>query len=690
MSKQITVGLAGNPNAGKTTVFNALTGARQHVGNYPGVTVEQKEGFCEHRDYEIRIVDLPGTYSLTAYSMEELIARDFVVEEKPDVIVDVVDAANLERNLYLTTQFIELDQPTVVALNMIDVAEHTGKKINHERLSALFGIPMVPMAASKRRGMEALLDTIVKVAETGEAPQVHPRFGTELEEHIGEMEMLVAERGLLTHLPARWIAIKLLENDSQVRELVEESSPDAVGILAATDAARAHLARVIGDDAEVAVADHRYGFASGAVRQALHYDQVERMDWSDAVDRILVNRVLGLPIFVLMMWAMFEMVFRFGNAPMAGIESAFEALGNAVAALVPDGELESLVVDGIISGVGGVLIFVPNIVLLFVGISLLEDSGYMARAAFVVDRIMHHVGLHGKSFIPMLIGFGCTVPAVMATRTLDTRRDRIVTILIVPLMSCGARLPVYILLAGAFFPAAIAGKVIFSIYALGVLMAMAMALLFRSTVLTGETTPFVMELPPYRMPTLSGVAIHVWERAWQYVKKAGTVILAFAIVMWFLMSYPKPPAAVVEGLPDTQAAHYSLEYSAAGRLGRALEPALKPLGFNWQIGTALIAGFGAKEVVVSTLGTAYSLGETGEKTSDLRTALQNDPSLSPLVAYTFMVFVLLYLPCLATTVIIWRETGSWKWPLFAVGYTTVLAYVVSLIVYQGGMFLGYG
>lgn len=690
MGRKIVVGLAGNPNSGKTTVFNELTGAHQHVGNYPGVTVEKKEGRLQHRGYDFHIVDLPGTYSLTAYSPEELVARSFVVQDQPDVVVDVVDASNLERNLYLATQFIELDQPTVVALNMMDVAENAGKTIDDEMLGQLFGIPMVPTVAPKHEGFKELLDTIIEVAETKRDPQVQMNFGAELESHIEELTEAIDADGPLDGLKPRWIAIKLLENDAEVRKLVEKEASDPQGLLSIAESARVHVAQVVGDDAEIAITDRRYGFVSGAVREAMHHDQLHRVDWSDAVDRVVVSRMLGLPIFIFCMWAMFEVVFRLGAPAMGWIETFFTLLGEHVATMLPEGELQSLVVDGIIAGVGGVLIFVPNIALLFLAISILEDSGYMARAAFVVDRVMHRVGLHGKSFIPMLIGFGCTVPAIMATRTLEQRRDRIVTILISPLMSCGARLPVYVLLAGAFFAPAVAGKVIFSVYIIGVALAMVMALVFRVFLLKGSTTPFVMELPPYRMPTVRGVLIHVWERAWLYIKKAGTVILVFAIALWVLLSYPKPPESQLAGLDEQAAATYALEYSAAGRVGKAIEPVIRPLGFDWKIGVALVAGFGAKEVVVSTLGTTYSIGEADEESGDLREALRRDPVLSPLVAYVLMLFVLIYVPCLAAVAVTWRETNSWKWPLFMVAYTCTLAWIVSFIVYQGGRLLGYG
>ncbi|MCE5218753.1 ferrous iron transport protein B [bacterium] len=688
MSKRIVIGLAGNPNAGKTTLFNELTGGHQHVGNYPGVTVERKEGLRQYNGYDLHIVDLPGTYSLTAYSAEELVARDFVVDEQPDVVIDVVDASNLERNLYLTTQFLELEQPLVVALNMMDVVENEGKRIDYDLLAGLLGVPAVPVVAAKRKGLEELLETVIQVAEERRRPRRHLTYGPELEEHLQEIAHALASVVDLGTLSPHWVAVKLLEGDAVVRKHLGDRIGADHALFGLVDRARLHINEVVGDDAEIALADRRYGFISGAVREAMRQGTRSRRDWSDAVDRYVVSRVLGLPIFVLLMWAMFEMVFRLGAPPMGWIETGFTALGQAVSQALPVGDLRSLLVDGVISGVGGVLVFVPNIALLFLAISLFEDSGYMARAAFVVDRIMHRVGLHGKSFIPMLVGFGCNVPAVMATRTLSETRDRIVTILVVPLMSCGARLPVYILLAGAFFPASAAGKVIFSIYALGVVLAMVMAWLFRSVLLKGPTTPFVMELPPYRMPTVKGVAIHVWERAWMYVKKAGTVILAFAVVMWFLMSYPRPEASDLVGLTQQQVGAVTLEHSFAGRVGKTIEPVMRPLGFDWQTTVALIAGLGAKEVFVSTLATAYSLGGGEKAGSDLREALRTDPHFSPLTAYTLMVFILLYIPCMSSVVVIWRETGTWKWAAFTVAYTCVLAWTVAFVVHSLGLFLG--
>ncbi len=683
--KPIVVALAGNPNSGKTTVFNEITGARQHVGNYPGVTVEKKEGEREFAGRALHVVDLPGTYSLTAYSIEEIVARDFVIEEHPDVIVDVVDASNLERNLYLTSMFIELDVPVVVALNMMDVAEARGKHIDVTLLAELLGVRVVPLVARRGEGMKELLAAIVDAADHGQGQEVHVNFGPELEPHIAQLAGEISSRELADHLPARWLSIKLLEDDAQIRRRFEAAGEAGRAVLARAEEARRHLEQMIGDDAEVALADRRYGFVSGACREAITDAQLQRTDWSERVDAVVANRVIGLPVFFLFMWLMFEMVFRLGNPLMGWLDTFFAWLGTLTRATVPPGQLQSLLADGIIGGVGGVLVFLPNILLLFLAISFLEDSGYMARAAFVVDRIMHQVGLHGKSFISMLIGFGCTVPAVLSTRMLESPRERLVTILVVPLMSCGARLPVYILLAGAFFPAAWAGKVIFAVYALGVFLALLMARLFSKFLLTGPSRPFVMELPPYRWPTLKGTAVHMWDRGWMYVKKAGTTILAMSICMWFLLSHPTlPPDAT---LTDEQSARAAIEHSYAGRLGKFLEPALRPLGFDYRIATSLVAGLAAKEIVVSTMATVHSLGESDATSRELREALRRDPVFNPLVAVTLMVFVLIYIPCAATVAAIYKETGSWRWTGFAVGYTCVLAWAVAFVVYQVGRLL---
>ncbi|MFO7946477.1 MAG: ferrous iron transport protein B [Armatimonadota bacterium] len=680
----VVVALAGNPNAGKTTVFNLLTGARQHVGNYPGVTVERKEGHATYDDQSLHIVDLPGTYSLTPYSLEELVARNFVIDERPDVVVDVVDATNLERNLYLATQFMELNVPVVIALNMIDLADNRGLKIDHNLLSQLLGVPVVPLVGTTGEGKQELLDTILEVSQKHRTPKVTVNFGSELEPHIAQVARKVQELNLDEQIgtSARWIAIKLLEDDAEVMDDIRERLDDPGPFLDSIQEAQRHIERVIGDDPEIAVGDRRYGFIAGACRRAVSREQESGIDVTQLIDDVVTNRVLGIPIFLVMMWLMFELVFRLGDWPMQGIEWSFELIGQLAAAHLPPGQLQSAIVDGIVGGVGGVLAFVPNILLLFMFIAFIEDSGYMARAAFVVDRLMSKIGLHGRSFIPMLIGFGCTVPAVLATRTIDDEKNRLTTMLVAPLMSCSARLPVYLLLAGAFFAPEIAGKVIFSIYIIGVLLAIVVAMVLRSYVLPGETTPFVMELPPYRMPTLRGILVHTWERTWMYIRKAGTVILTASIIMWFLLSYPQPPADWAEQAAGP--AHSRAAYTYAGRLGKFIEPAIEPLGFDWKMGTSLVAGFAAKEIVVSTMGTLYSLEQTDEEDRSLRQAVQNDPAFNPLVAYCLMLFVLIYIPCMAVVAVVKQETNGWKWPLFLIVYTTGLAWIVAFCVYQVG------
>jgi ferrous iron transport protein B len=701
--ERVRIALAGNPNSGKTSVFNAMTGARQHVGNYPGVTVEHKEGLRKIDGVELTIVDLPGTYSLTAHSEDELVARDFIVEEKPDAVIAVVDASNLERNLYLATQLLELEVPLVLDFNMSDLAESLGYRFDYERLSALLAAPIVPTVGNRCQGIDRLLRAAVEVARGPQGCQEHiVKYGREVEAEIEKLEALLDGESALEGYPTRWLAVKLLESDEEVCRKVSESGAGSNAILAQADKSIRHLEGVYDDAPAVIMAEARYGFISGACQEAVQSTVQSRHDASDLIDKVVTSRLLGIPVFLALMWAVFQLTFKLGESPMGWIESGFEWLGGAVASVLPEGLLQSLIVDGIIGGVGGVLVFLPNILLLFLAIAFLEDSGYMARAAFIMDRLMHKIGLHGKSFIPLLLGFGCTIPAVMATRTLENRRDRLVTILVAPLMSCGARLPVYILLTGAFFGAQ-AGNVIFSLYMLGIILAIVMAKVFRKFLLPGPSTPFVMELPPYRVPTLKGILIHMWERAGLYLKKAGTIILAISVVIWALSAFPRRlelradyetrmGAAATEeaaaGLEEEFSA-VQLERSYAGKIGHAIAPALKPIGLgDWRIGTALFAGLGAKEVVVSTMGTLYSLGETDEESEALRGALKQD--YNKLQAYALMVFVLLYIPCVAAVAVIKRETNSWGWAGFSVLYTTALAWVVSLVVYQGGMLLGLG
>ena len=692
-AKQITVALAGNPNSGKTTIFNNLTGAHQHVGNYPGVTVEKKEGRLRHEGREIHVVDLPGTYSLTAYTIEEVVARDFVVDEQPDVVVDVVDASNLERNLYLATQFMELGTPLILAFNMSDLAEARGYEIDTDSLSKLLGVTIVRTVGHKGEGMDELKDAIVKVAisETRQRPAT-VTYGDEIERVLAPLiESLSSEPALMEKFQPRWLAVKLLEKDQDVRRKVEELVAEPAPILSLAEAAASRIESYFGDASEVVIADQRYGFISGACREAARITVEARHTMSDRVDSVVMNRVLGIPIFLGLMYLVFKLTFTLGEPPMGWIEGFFEWLGGAIGSLWPAGSqsaLKSLLVDGIIGGVGGVLVFLPNILLLFLAIAILEDSGYMARAAFIIDRLMHKIGLHGRSFIPMLIGFGCTVPAIMATRTLDTRRDRLTTILVLPLMSCGARLPIYMLFIPAFFPQAWQTPVLWAIYLIGIALAIVLAKVLRSTLFKGEVAPFVMELPPYRMPTLKGTLIHMWERGWLFLRKAGTIIVGISVLLWAMTSYPKPPESRLRDLDENQARNVELSHSLAGRIGHLLEPVMRPIGFDWKTSTAMIGAFAAKEVFVAQLGIVHSLGETDQQSEPLRDVLRRE--YTPLQAFCIMLFCLVSVPCMVTIATTWKETGSWKWPLLQLAGLTLLAYVVTLIVYQVGGLLGIG
>ena len=678
----MTVALAGNPNSGKTTVFNALTGLRHHVANYPGVTVEKKEGTLHHQGIEMNIVDLPGTYSLTAYSTEELVARHFIFEDRPDVVVDILDASNLERNLYLATQLMEMQVPLVLVFNMSDVAKSRGLEFDLAQLEVLLGVRIVPMVGSKRKGVDELLAAIVETADQKQTTVLTIHYGLEIEEELGKIEHLIrAHYGMLPgDYPVRWVALKLLEGDAEVQGWIQDET-----LTEQIEASRTHIKEIFGDNADIVIADRRYGFISGACQETIKDTVQMRHDVSDMVDHVLTNRYVGLPIFAVLMFVVFYLTFKIGQYPMGWLEWFFGRAGATIYALWPDNTLlavRSLIVDGIIGGVGGVVIFLPNILLLFLGIAILEDSGYMARAAFIMDRIMHKIGLHGKSFIPMLIGFGCSVPAIMATRILENRRNRLATMLVIPLMSCGARIAIYALFVAAFFPDNMQGPMMWLIYFIGILLAIVCIQLLRKTLLKGESIPFVMELPPYRMPTLKGLTIHMWDRAWMYVKKAGTVILMISVIMWAAVSYPKPPADRLAGLDESEQKSVALQSSVAGRVGRAIEPVLKPLGFDWKIGTALIGASVAKEVFVSQLSIIYSLGDSEDNVEQLQKHLRQD--YSPLQGFCVMLFCLITAPCVATVAITRKESGAWKWAALQYFGLTALAYVITLAVYQAG------
>lgn len=685
--KKIIVALAGNPNSGKTTLFNNLTGSHQHVGNYPGVTVEKKEGYCRHGDVEITVVDLPGTYSLTAYSIEEVVTRNFLVMNKPDVVVCVIDASNLERNLYLALQIMELGARVVLAFNMSDMAHARGIEFNLPLLAMLLGAPIVETVGHKNMGMSELLDAVTR--STGaevqpKPPEIH--YGEPVDSAIARVRRAAAANHRFTDPHEEyWVALKLLENDAEVAKRINSDEARQVVL-----SEQARIESVLGDSAEMIIADRRYGFIAGACREAVRSTVEARRTRSERIDEIVIHRVWGLPIFLGMMYLVFWLTFTVGTPPMEWLEILFGWLGGWVAGWWPENSgsmLKSLVVDGIIGGVGGVLVFLPNIFLLFLAIAALEDSGYMARAAFMMDRLMHKIGLHGKSFIPMLTGFGCSIPAIMATRTLENQRDRLTTMLVVPLMSCGARLPIYALIIPAFFPEIWRAPMLWMIYIIGIALAIGCAKILRATLFKGESEPFVMELPPYRLPTWKGLWLHMWERGGLYLKKAGTVILGISIVLWALTSFPRLPES---NAPKTETEQQAAElaHTFAGRIGRAIEPALRPMGFDWRIGTAMIGAFAAKEVFVAQLGIVYSVGAADEKSESLRDKLRE--KYSPLVGFCIMLFMLISTPCMATIAVTRRESNSWKWALFQLGGLTAMAYVLTLIVYQVGSALGLG
>lgn len=784
---QIRIALAGNPNCGKTTMFNNITGAKQHVGNYPGVTVEKKEGHTSFDGHELLFIDLPGTYSLTARSLDELVARNVIVNDNPDVIVNVLDASNLERNLYLAAQLLELEKPMVIALNMSDVAEEMGIKYDLKKMAEMTGATIVNTVGRTNIGTKELLEATVSVAASKKASGVTINYGDLLEGKIAELVDLLKEAGTVTY-PLRWIAVKLLEKDADViGKVMRFDNTEAV--IQKAEAIREEIKNQV--DLDVVFQEYRHRFAVEVYNTCLTQAPTQLETRSDRYDKILTHRILGLPIFMVVMWLLFNFVNTVGAIPQGWIEDGFTALQAWVVTVIPEGQLQSLISDGVIAGVGAVLSFVPLILLLFLGISFLEDTGYMARAAFVIDRVMRACGLHGKSFIPLLLGFGCSVPSVMGARILDNYKDRMVTILITPFMSCSARLPVYTLFAAAFFPPEWAGTVVFGVYALGIVFGIVFAKIFRKYLFAGEAEPFVMELPPYHLPTLKATLTHMFERGIMYLKKAGTFILAASILVWFITTYPmdveyskdydalhdqvaqtyemkgaetlahfgittddqkdavdkivedmkstvqdatdaakaagedEPEVAVEEDSEapelfndikdenkdlfpaawamyknsanldaendklDKEQASEKIEQSYAASFGKAINPVLEPLGFDWKMGLSLVAGLAAKEVVISTLGTIYAVGGDDQNPAPLTEYLQNDPHFTPLIALTLMLFILIYPPCIAALAVIRRETGSWKWMLFMFFYENAFAWIACFIFYNIGLALGF-
>ena len=667
--RTIHVALVGNPNCGKTSLFNYASGAHAHVGNYSGVTVEATEAHAQMFGYEFLLTDLPGTYSLSCYSPEELYVRKHLSEQMPDVVINVVDASNLERNLYLTTQLVDMNMRMVCALNMYDEFERRGDKLDIPTLSSLFGMPMIPTSFKTGRGLKELFRAVIQVYEGkhGTSRHLHINYGHEIEQGISHIQQyLKADEHIRQRYSTRYLAIKLLEHDSDVlqyigQHLAEEHRPeDRKQLLQARDVAAARVQEETGSDSETAIMDAKYGFINGALKEAGYVTGTKEDTYrtTHRIDHILSHKVWGFPVFFAILFIMFQTTFMLGQYPMDWIDAGVEWLGEWIGTTMEDGPLRSMLVDGVIGGVGSVIVFLPQILILYCFISIMEDSGYMARAAFIMDKLMHKMGLHGKSFIPLVMGFGCNVPAVMATRTIESRRSRLITMMILPLMSCSARLPIYIMIIGTFFAVEYQSWIMISLYAIGILLSVVVSKVFSSFIIKGDDTPFVMELPPYRFPTLKAVVRHTWEKGKEYLKKMGGIILVASILVWAMGYFS------FTGVAE------SMETSIIGRMGQAVAPVFAPQGFNWQLDVSLITGVGAKEIVASSIGVLGGL-----------------ESLTPLQAYCYLLFVLIYFPCIATVVAIKNETGSWRWACVSAVYTTCLAWVVSAVVYQIGSLL---
>lgn len=725
--RTINVALVGNPNCGKTSLFNFASGAHERVGNYSGVTVDAKIGHATFEGYEFNIVDLPGTYSLSAYSPEELYVRKQIIENTPDVIINVIDASNLERNLYLTTQLIDMHLRMVCALNMFDETEKRGDNVDYAKLGTLLGIPMIPTTFTTGRGVELLFHIIINLYEgidfidnkgnldpevaedirqwheqyrnveqeeheedfaNGLKPRrnvfrhIHINHGPYIEEGITKIQAeLKKAEGLRHRYSTRFLAIKLLENDKDVENMIRQKASNADKVLEARDKAVANVKKYTHENSETAIMDAKYGFIHGALQEAGYATGTKKDTYqvTHIIDSIITNRYIGFPIFILLIWVMFEATFSIGQYPMNWIEAGVEWLGGFFSQHLPSGPVKDMLIDGVIGGVGSVIVFLPQILILYFFISYMEDSGYMARAAFIMDKLMHKMGLHGKSFIPLIMGFGCNVPAVMATRTIESRRSRLITMMILPMMSCSARFPIYIMIIGTMFAQQYRSSIMMSLYIVGIVMAIIFSRLFSKHLFKGEDTPFVMELPPYRFPTAKAIGRHTWEKGKQYLKKMGGIILVASIIVWALGYFPHH-----DGLSKQE----QQEQSFIGHIGHAIEPVFKAQGFDWKLDVGLVSGIGAKEIVASTIGILYSnedIADNGNEKSyaQMRSQMEAD-GITPLAAYCFLLFILLYFPCIATLAAIKAETGSWKWTIFSAAYTTFLAWAVSAIVYQVG------
>ena len=696
--RTINVALVGNPNCGKTSLFNFASGAHGHVGNYSGVTVDATEAHASFFGYEFNLTDLPGTYSLSCYSPEELYVREHLTEKMPDVVINVIDASNLERNLYLTTQLVDMNIRMVCALNIYDEFERRGDQVNLDTLSNLFGIPMIPTSFKNGGGVKDLFRAVIQVYEGANkwSRHLHINYGHEIEDGIAHIQKyLKTDEHITQHYSTRYLALKLLEHDSQVLDYLgkhmagEQRMKDFHELTHARDKASARVKEETGNDSETAIMDAKYGFINGALKEAGFKTGTKKDTYrtTHLIDGVLSHKYFGFPIFFLLLYIMFETTFSLGQYPMDWIEWFVGWIGEKVTTTMPEGPLKAMLVDGVIGGVGSVIVFLPQILILYFFISLMEDSGYMARAAFIMDRLMHKMGLHGKSFIPLIMGFGCNVPAVMATRTIESRRSRIITMMILPFMSCSARLPIYIMITGTFFSLQCRSWVMLSLYAIGIVMAIIVSKVFSTLVIKGEDTPFVMELPPYRWPTAKAIGRHTWEKGKEYLKKMGGIILVASIIVWALEYFPHN---------ETLTQQQQQELSYLGRMGKTVEPIFIPQGFNWKLDVSLMAGVGAKEIVASTIGVLYNgddsfaddeeFSDDNEKYTRLRQLMLKD-GITPLTAYAYLIFILLYFPCIATIAAIKNETGSWRWAIFAVCYTTIVAWITSALVYQiGGLF----
>ena len=682
--KEINVALVGNPNCGKTSFFNFASGAHERVGNYSGVTVDAKEGHAEYEGYEFNLIDLPGTYSLSAYSPEELYVRREIIDKTPDIIINVIDASNIERNLYLTTQLVDMNQRIVCALNMYDEFEERGDKLNTKVLGHLMGVPMIPTVFKTGKGIDDLFHTIIDMYEGRNTTlrHIHINHGKDIEEGIDRVkELIQKDEQIRYRYSTRYLAIKLLENDSYAEKFVR-TLPNGNEIISLRDKEAVRIKEECKEDSETAIMNAKYGFINGALKEAEYStgDKEDTYQTTHVLDKIITHKYLGFPLFFLLLYIMFQATFSLGQYPMDWIDAAIGMLGDAISGNMPEGPLKAMLVDGVIGGVGSVIIFLPQILILYAFISFMEDSGYMARAAFIMDKLMHKMGLHGKSFIPLIMGFGCNVPAVMATRTIESRRSKLITMLILPFMSCSARLPIYIMITSTFFAVKYRSLIMISLYLIGIITAITVSKIFSRWLVKSEDVPFVMELPPYRFPTAKAIFRHTWEKGKQYLKKMGGIILVASIIVWALGYFPHD---------DSLSPQEQQEQSYIGKIGKTVEPVFTPQGFDWKLSVGLISGIGAKEIVASTMGVLYAGDEevADDSTQDSQKYINlyhkmSADGITPLIAFCYLLFVLLYFPCLATIVAIKNEAGSWKWAIFTAVYTTLTAWLVSAAVYQ--------